>query len=57
MGCGALEDLIALHGEKMLPVILAAATANSILRFELSAIYETSVSPDAWKRIQAVLKR
>jgi hypothetical protein len=55
LGCGPIEELIAVHETQMLPVILQAAISDPILRKELSTIYESSVSPAAWKRMRAIL--
>lgn len=55
LGCGPIEELIAVHETRMLPVILQAAASDPILREELSTIYESSINPAAWKQIQAVL--
>lgn len=55
LGCGAIEDLIVLHESTMLPIILHAAEKNPVLRMELSAIYEGSVSSNSWVCIRAVL--
>jgi hypothetical protein len=54
IGCGPLEALIVLHEARMLPVILDAAKADEVLQGELSAIYESSVSPRIWAAIQAI---
>jgi hypothetical protein len=55
VGCGAIEDLITLHEETMLPIVVDAATRDPVLREELSCIYESSIGPKAWVAIQTVL--
>ena len=57
LGCGALEELVALHEESMLPVITEAAKSDPVLRSELTTIYESSISPNAWSQIRVVLGR
>jgi hypothetical protein len=57
VGCGALEDLIVLHEGEYLPVILEAAKTDDALREELSAIYESSVRPELWAKLQNVISR
>lgn len=56
VGCGALEDLIALHEGTMLPVILDAAKDDALLQRELSTIYQASVSLSAWTKISGLLE-
>ena len=55
LGCGALEELIALHEDEMLPIILRAAGKDPVIRTELATIYATSISPSASAQIRAVL--
>lgn len=55
LGCGAIEELIVLHEETMLPLILKAAETDPILRLELSTIYKSSVKPHIWSQIQTVV--
>lgn len=54
IGCGPLEDLLVLHEASMLPVVIAAAKQDPVLRCELSTIYESSVSQDTWAAIKSV---
>ena len=54
LGCGPLEYLLVLHEASMLSVIIEAAKYDAILRLELSAIYQSSVSPTIWEAIQSV---
>lgn len=56
LGCGALEDLIALHEGTMLTVIVEAATGDALLKRELSTIYPTSISSRAWATIRGLLE-
>lgn len=55
LGCGAIEDLLVLHEDTMLPIILQAAKSDAILRMELSTIYESSVTQSAWLQIRTIL--
>lgn len=57
IGCGPLEELLVLHEASMLPVVIEAAKHDAVLRFELSTIYETSVSPTVWAAIQSAVSR
>ncbi len=57
VGTGALEELIVLHEQKMVPVIIQAAKNDPVLRFELSTIYESSVSSNARSQIRSVVSR
>jgi hypothetical protein len=57
VGCGPLEEIIALHPDTILPQILAAAEKDEILRTELSVIYESSFKPEIWARIQDAIGR
>jgi hypothetical protein len=41
----------------MLPIVIEAAKHDAVLRFELSTIYESSVSPTIWAAIQSAVKR
>ena len=54
IGCGPLEDLLVVHEAVMLPIVIEAAKHDAVLRFELSTIYERSVSPTIWAAIQLV---
>ncbi len=54
VGCGVLEELIVAHEEKILPIIIEAAKSEPVLRFELSTIYESSVSPRVWSQIRSL---
>lgn len=56
VGCGPLEDLIALHEKAMLSQILAAAETDQVLRRELEAIYASSISAGAFAAIQACVR-
>jgi hypothetical protein len=55
LGCGALEELIVLHENVMLPVVLRAAASDPTIRDELSMIYRSSVSERIWCQIKSVL--
>jgi hypothetical protein len=55
VGCGPLEDIIVIHESHCLPEIIEAAAEDRLLREELSAIYESSVSQNAWAQIQKIL--
>jgi hypothetical protein len=55
IGCGPLEEVIALHTDVMLPKILEAARSSHPVRAQLSEINEDAVSPEIWAEIQAIL--
>jgi hypothetical protein len=55
VGCGPLEEIIALHGDKILPQILEVAKKDEVLRIELSTIYESSLRPEIWAQIQRII--
>jgi hypothetical protein len=52
VGCGPLEDIIALHADLALEYILIEAKENTKLKEQLSVIYESSIPKRAWERIQ-----
>ena len=54
IGCGPLEDLLTIHEASVLPIIIEAAKHDAVLQSELSAIYESSVSPTIWAAIQSL---
>lgn len=55
VGAGPLEELIVLHEATFLDKILTAAEADATLRAQLATIYESSVDPDVFARINSVL--
>lgn len=55
IGCGPMEEMIALHTDLMLPKILRAAADDAAVRAELSEIAQEAVGPQIWIEIQAVL--
>ena len=54
VGSGPLEDLLVVHEAAMLPIVIEAAKHDAVLQFELSTIYESSVSPTIWAALQLV---
>jgi len=56
IGCGPLEELVALNSKKLLESILIEAAQNEKLRTQLSMIYETAINNEIWLAIQNVIR-
>lgn len=56
IGCGPLEEIIALNSKTLLKPILLEAKGSIKLRAQLSMIYETSVNNEIWSEIQNAIK-
>ena len=55
VGCGPLENILAIYPDEILDAVLAEAKGNQRLRTQLDVIYESSLPGCTWQKIQAVL--
>lgn len=57
LSAGPLENLLAYHGEKIIARVEEEAFRNPLFKRLLGGVWQNSMSPEVWRRVQIVWDR